>query len=116
MNSKSLTKYIIKNRESLNFEALFLYIKKFKLEFLLPNILKDLKKFEDREIKINKNTLITPHFLDQENKIKLQEKYNLKIDKELIDKKIITGYKLYTKEKIVDASLDTLLKNFIKAN
>ena len=118
MNSKIISKYIIKNQNSLesNLPILFDYIKKYKLEFLLPEILKNLEKHKNREIEINKNKLITPHKLSLENKESLESKYNLKIDEENLDKNIITGYKIYTRDKIIDASLDTLLKNFIKAN
>jgi F0F1-type ATP synthase delta subunit len=38
----------------------------------------------------------------------------LKIEKEEIEKEMIAGYKLYSKDKIVDASLNTLLKKFTK--
>lgn len=115
MNSQIILDYIIKNKNTDNFSVdnLFIYLKKYNLEFLLPDILKKIKKYNLRENKLNKVKVETPYKLDTQNKNSLEEKYNLKIEKEIINKDIITGYKLYTREKIIDASIDTLLKKLI---
>ena len=116
MNSKIITKYIIQNKANLNIAALGEYIKKYKLQFLLPEVLKELNKNINREAEINRTKIVSAHKLDKDNISSLENKYNIKIDNEEIQSELVTGYKLYTKDKIVDASLNTLLKNFIKAN
>ena len=54
MNSKIITKYIIQNKANLNIAALGEYIKKYKLQFLLPEVLKELNKNINREAEINR--------------------------------------------------------------
>ncbi len=118
MNSKIIAKYIISNQGFLqktsNIKFLFEYIKIYKLELLLPNVLNNLQKIINREVHLNKNRLVSPYPISKENKDRLESGHKIKIDEESIDKDIITGYKLYTKDKIIDASLETLLKNFTK--
>ncbi len=112
MNSLKLANLLISYKE--NSKGFFSVISKNKLEYLLPSIKIKLEKIQDQETFREKVKIETPHALGDEIKQKIENIYNIKIEKEEIKKDIIAGYRLYSKDKIVDASLNTLLKNLIK--
>lgn len=114
MNSQVITDYIVKNKNSLDVNNIFNYLKKYNLEFLLSDVLQKLKKYNQRENRISKNIVITSHKINQDTKDFLQNKYNIELKEEKIDSGLIAGYKIYTRDTIIDASLNTLLKNFKK--
>ena len=120
MQSQKLAKIILNMKEvkGENFSiANFLsVIKKNNLEYLLPSINKVLSKMKKDGESKDLEKIISPFLLEDTTKKELKDKYNLTNTEQIIDKKIIAGFKIYTKNKIVDASLDTILKNFNKTN
>jgi len=89
-------------------------VKKRKLEFLLPKVLQVLNKKATFSEQQNQIILETPFKTSSEAKKKVEEKLGLKIGVEKINKSLIAGFRVYTKDKILDATLDTLLKQIIK--
>ena len=89
-------------------------VKKRNLSFLLPQTLKYLKKkIIFNEIQ-NQISVETPFELSSEAQKHIENRVGLQIEKVKINKGLIAGFKVYTKDKILDASLDTLLKQIIK--
>lgn len=114
MNSQTIVDYIIKNEDTLKIDLLFSYLKKFKLEYLMSDVLTKLKKYNKREKENSKIILESPVQINNNTQSSLESKYNLKIEEFRTNQNLVAGYKLYSKDRIVDASIDTLLKNFTK--
>jgi F0F1-type ATP synthase delta subunit len=116
MNSLKLANLLIRNskKDTFKISDFISVITKNKLEYLLPSIKIKLAKIQREQDFRNEIKIQTPHPVSKEIKEKIENVYNLKIEKEEIEKEMIAGYKLYSKDKIVDASLNTLLKKFTK--
>lgn len=115
MNSLKLARLLIEKNESKNGLVNFLKVlDKNKLNYILPNILESLKKIESKEKIESQEIIISSYKLGKDTKERLAEKYELSSPENREDKSIITGFKIYTKNKIVDASLNTILKKFTK--
>jgi F0F1-type ATP synthase delta subunit len=111
MNSKYLAKLIIDNQG--NFQKVLEIVKKYKLEKLLPSTLSVIGKIQNREENRNKIKVESVVELDTNSKNEIEKLVNGKIDKLSIDKNLIAGFKVYTREKIVDASLANMLKKLV---
>lgn len=115
MNSLKLARLLIEINESKNGLVSFLkVIDKNKLNYILPNILESLKKIESKELEENKEIILSSYKLGKETRENIISKYKLTKPENIEDRNIITGFKIYTKDKIVDASLNTILKKFTK--
>lgn len=120
MQSQKLAKLLIKilNREDKNrviSVANFLeVIKSNNLNYLLPSINKYLEKIKRDDAEKSVEKIISPFQLETNTEKELKDKYKLENTIQVVDKKIVAGFKIYTRNKIVDASLDTILKNFTK--
>ncbi len=115
MNSLKLARLLIEKNESKDGLVNFLKVlDKNKLNYILPNILESLKKIDSKEKAENQEIIISSYALEKKTKDNLKEKYKLNNPENREDKSIITGFKIYTKDKIVDASLSTILKKFTK--
>lgn len=121
MNAKFLANLIINNPN--NLEDIMILVKKYKLEALLPSIFSIIKKTIDQNKKQNSLKIETAFPLDEMaiNKIVsllkkegVQVKTDTQFDEVIINKKLIAGFKVSSKDKIVDATLDTLLSPFYK--
>ncbi|MDQ5957476.1 MAG: synthase delta subunit [Patescibacteria group bacterium] len=112
MNSQTIVDYIIKNKEKVSLQSIFDYAHKFDLDYLLPDVLSKIKRYNNREIKNSTVVLETSVNADEDTLKALENRYDLKIEKNQINKNIIAGYKIYSRDSIVDASIETLLKNF----
>lgn len=115
MNANILSKYILKQISNSNFnlEAFNLFVKKYNLQYLIPSVIDKLQKSNLRNIELNKIKLISPVNINEQNKKLIENKYGVEINEQIVDKRVIAGYKLYTKEKILDASLENLLKKLL---
>lgn len=89
-------------------------IKNKKLDYLLPSVFVLLKKKADIFILSEDVTIESPFELSSEAKKQVEMRVGEKITKERINKDMIAGFKVYTKNSIMDASLDNLLKQIIK--
>ena len=107
MNIDKLVNYILKNEDNLN--DLFKVLSKYNLNYLLIPILQKIQKLQNRELHINSSKLVSARPLDSQTLEMLENKYNLKFAKQKIDQNIIAGYKLYTKDKMLDHSLQLIL-------
>jgi F0F1-type ATP synthase delta subunit len=118
MQTQKLAKILINMQYSKDLResvANFLFvIKKNNLGYLLPSINKALSKIRKDEEEKNIEKIISPFLLEDTTEKELKEKYDLENTEQVIDKKMIAGFKIYTRNKIVDASLSTILKNFTK--
>lgn len=116
MQTLKLVKLLLEKNGNTNSLANFLKIlDKNKLNYLLPNLLHSLEKIKIKDESENKEKIITAHTLSKEIRENISIKYKLNNPENIEDKNIITGFKIYTKTKIVDASLNTILKNFESA-
>lgn len=97
-----------------NLKDVFDVVKKRHLDFLLPDVYKLLKAKNIRFSDMNEIIVESPFEIGDEAKQSIEKKLDLKIDKTKINKEMIAGFRVYTKDKILDASLDTLLKQIIK--
>lgn len=115
MNANILTKYILKqiSNSNFNYEAFSLFVKKYNLQYLIPAVIDKLRKSDLREKEMNKVKIVSPVKLSQSNKELVESKYNVQIGEEIIDNRLVAGYKLYTRENILDASLENLLKKLL---
>ncbi len=111
MNSKYLAKLILDNQD--NFQKVLEIVKKYKLEKLLPSTLSVVDKIQNREENRNKIKVESAVELDTNSKNEIEKLVNGKIDKLSIDKNLIAGFKVYTREKIIDASLANMLKKLV---
>ena len=120
MQSQKLAKIILNMKSadgaSINIANFLSVIKKNNLEYLLPSINKVLSKIKKDEESKDLEKIISPFLLEDNTKKELEDKYKLTNTQQIIDKKIIAGFKIYTRNKIVDASIDTIFKNFTKKN
>ena len=120
MQSQKLAKLLIKlvDREdksrAISIANFLQVIKNNNLNYLLPSIHKFLEKIKRDEAEKSIEKIISPFELNKEVEKEIKDKYSLENSKQVIDKKIIAGFKIYTRNKIVDASLGTILKNFTK--
>lgn len=97
-----------------NTKQLLDIVKKKKLDFLLPKALEFLNKkriFTETQDEV---LLETPFETSDEARASIESKFGLKIQKQKVNKDMIAGFRVYTKNKILDASLDGLLKQIIK--
>ncbi len=112
MTSNSLSKVL--EKYNANPEVLFAVIQKRNLSFLLPAALKLLKLKEEKEKFRNEVVLESAFEVSDENLKILEEKVGEKVEKKIINKNLVTGFKVYTRNRILDASLDTLLKQILQ--
>ena len=88
--------------------------KKRHLDFLLPDVYKVLKNKSERMQNLDEVVIESPFEMSSEARESVEKRVGLKIAKTRINKEMIAGFKVYTRDKILDASLDTLLKQIIK--
>jgi F0F1-type ATP synthase delta subunit len=88
--------------------------KKRHLNFLLPDVYKVLKNKSERIQNLDEVVIESPFEMSPDARESVEKRVGLKIAKTRINKEMIAGFKVYTKDKILDASLDTLLKQIIK--
>lgn len=89
---------------------------KYNLTYLLPAIQKSSNKLIQKEKFANENRLLSPFILDEIVINKIEEKYKLKVDKREIKGEILAGYKLYTRDKVVDNTLSSIIKRINPTN
>lgn len=89
-------------------------VKKRHLSFLLPDVYKFLKIKEVRLEGLDEIIVESPFEMSSQAQEGIEKRLGLKIDKTRVNKELIAGFKVYTRDKILDASIDTLLKQIIK--
>jgi F0F1-type ATP synthase delta subunit len=114
MNALQLAKVFIQN-ENKTTEILSL-VQRYKLESLLPAVSVYLKKLSSQESNRNRVIVQSAFALNENSKLSIEKLLDTKIDEVQVNGKLIAGFKAYTRDKIVDASLGTLLAPFAKAN
>lgn len=122
MQSQKLAKLLLKlvdrkdKNRAISVADFLQVIKNNNLNYLLPSIHKFLEKIKRDETEKSTEKIISPFELNKEVEKEIKDKYSLENSKQVIDKKIIAGFKIYTRNKIVDASLGTMLKHFESAD
>lgn len=112
MNIDQLSNLFLEKQK--NLDKLNLILKKYNLQYLLPQIISNLEK-KDRLLKErNKTVLEVPMEIELGTLQNIEEKYNQKIKEVKIDKTLVLGFKLKTVDKVIDSSLKALFKNFTK--
>jgi len=111
MNARYLAKLILDNQD--NFSKVMILVKKYKLEKLLPASLQIINKINNREENRNKVTVESAVELDQDSLHSIERLVNRKVEKVNINKNLVAGFKAYTREKIIDASLQNMLNKIV---
>ena len=108
MNSKYLAKLILDNQD--NFAKVMQIVEKYKLEKLLPSTLNVIKKIKSREENRNQVKVESAVELNSQSLKSIESMINMKIS---IDKSMIAGFRVHTRDKVIDASLVNMLKKII---
>lgn len=111
MNSKYLAKLILDNQD--NLAKVMEIVKKYKLEKLLPSTLSVIKKIQNREENRDKVKVSSAVELNAESLKSIESLVQRKIDNTEIDKSLVAGFKVFTREKIIDASLVNMLNKLV---
>ncbi len=111
MNSKYLAKLILDNQD--NFAKVMQIVEKYKLEKLLPSTLNVIKKIKSREENRNQVKVESAVELNSQSLKSIESMINMKISKTNIDKSMIAGFRVHTRDKVIDASLVNMLKKII---
>ncbi len=111
MNSKYLAKLILDNQDG--FAKVMEIVKKYKLEKLLPSTLRMIKKIQNREENRDKVRVSSAVELNAESLKSIESLIQRKIDNTEIDKSLVAGFKVFTREKIIDASLANMLNKLV---
>ncbi len=114
MNALDLAKVFIKYEN--NTREILSLVQRYKLESLLPAVIVYLEKLSTQESNRNMVVVESAFPLSENSKLSIEKMIKMKIDEQKVDSKLIAGFKIYTRDHIVDASLDTLLAPFAKAN
>lgn len=112
MNALQLAKVFIKYEN--NTKDIISIVKRYRLESLLPAVMVYLEKLSRQERDRNKVVVQSAFALNENSKLSIEQMIHAKIDHVQVNKKLIAGFKVYTKDHIVDASLDTLLAQFAR--
>jgi F0F1-type ATP synthase delta subunit len=112
MNIDQLSNLFLEKEK--NMPELYSLVRKYKLEFLLPAVIKNLEK-KNSMIKDRKRVVLEVPFDTTQAVIsEIESKYKEKISDVKVKKDIIFGFKLKTQSKVIDSSLKALFNNFIK--
>lgn len=118
MNATALATLIQNNAE--HTDAVLSLIKKYKLESLVPSALEIIRKRQAREVKNNRTVVESAFPLDATTEANIvsmlgrQTGKSVRMDSVIVNNNLIAGFKAYTRDHIIDASLPTLLAPFYK--
>ncbi|MCA9353833.1 F0F1 ATP synthase subunit delta [Candidatus Nomurabacteria bacterium] len=116
ISSKKLASYIYKERDSKDFDnfldKLFSVLKKNNLFKIIPKVLEEIYKIDEKEKKKNKIKLYTSHKFGDETIKKILQKYDIDPkETEIIEEnELIGGFILENKGKLYDASIKTNIR------
>lgn len=100
----------IENNQNIKAIDIVNILKKYKLEMLLPIILKRMEKTE--KINKSKNKLIIKSPFDMSDEVisKIEKMFDVNESKRIKDAKVLGGFKAYNSSKLLDLSIESVIK------
>jgi F0F1-type ATP synthase delta subunit len=111
MNVDKLAKYLIANPDKVS--SFLDLVHKYKIEMLLTSLRERIGKMIRSEELRSETKLITARKIDNELKKKIEANYQTQIVNHEVDNELIAGFKMYTRDKFIDASFSNLIKSLV---